>query len=391
MHLAYVVNRFPALSETFVAREVRAIRERGHRVDVYTFTPPTEAEREAMGDEMRAMDATTVHVSPGRPSAADRSRLGAAMSANARFRHPSSGLGRLGRAFALARHLRETPPDRIHAHWPYATMVTHLASLLTGLPYSVSIHAHEVEHERGHFPEVFSRLQFASFCNRAAMERLLGTLPEAARERSHLVYHGVEVDRFTPLPMPTSVEPFRVLSAGRLTETKGFDRLVRACALARDRGAPVDLAILGQGDHEPAIRAAAESTGFTDHLAMPGWVPHGEVRDWLERSYVFALTASVGFHDGLPNVVLEAMASARPVVLSPLPAASEAVTPGVEGEILRSEHDVDGLAEILVRLASDPEAVRAMGQAARARAEADHDADREIERLIALHESTARG
>ena len=266
-------------------------------------------------------------------------------------------------------------------------MVTHLASLLTGVPYSVSIHAHEVAHENGHFREVFRRLDWAAFCNRAAMEHLMVRLPESARDRSHLVYHGVQTARFTPLPMPDEPRPFRVLSAGRLTATKGFDRLVRACARAREKGAPVELAVLGRGDEEARIRQSAREVGFEPFLTLPGWVSHDEIWRWMARSHVFALMANVGFHDGLPNVVLEAMASARPVVLSPLPAAHEAITPGVEGDILAHQSDEEGMADLLVGLAADPERVRAMGLAARARVVSDHDADGQIQRLLALHAS----
>ncbi|MEM1056851.1 MAG: glycosyltransferase family 4 protein [Bacteroidota bacterium] len=385
MHLAYVVNQFPALSETFVSREVVALRDQGVRVDLYTFTQPSEADLATMSASMQALHEETVHLTPTLPGPADLGGLAGALRANGRFEHPSSALGRLGRAFALAKQVRRVRPDRIHAHWPYATMVTHLASLLSGVPYSVSIHAHEVAHENGHFHEVFGRLDFASFCNSAAMEHLLGQLPEAARAKSHLVYHGVETGQFEPLPMPTSADPFRVVSAGRLTRTKGFDRLVRACAKAREDGAPVELAILGRGDEEATIRAVAEETGFTEYLSLPGWVSHDEVPEWIGRSHLFALPASVGFHDGLPNVVLEAMASGRPAILSPLPAAGEAITPGIEGEILESQDDVDGLADHLVRLASDPARVEAMGRAARERVVADHDALAQIKRMHALH------
>lgn len=390
MHLAYVVNSFPALSETFVAREVEALRDRGMRVDVYTFTPPSEADLATMSESMRALHREAVPIGAEAPGLSDLPRLPAALRSNARFDHASRPLGRLGKAFALARRLRQSPPDRLHAHWPYATMVTHLASVLTGVPYSVSIHAHEVAHENGHFEEAFGRLDFASFCNGAAMEYLLGRLPAPARDKSHLVYHGVETDRFEPLPMPASAIPFRVVSAGRLTKTKGFDRLVRAVALARQRGADVELAILGRGDEEATIRAVAAETGVSEVVDLPGWVSHDEVPTWIGRSHVFALPASVGFHDGLPNVVLEAMASGRPVVLSPLPAASEAVTPGVEGEILQSEDDVDGLADVLVALAADPERVAEMGRAARARVVRDHDAGRQVERLQSLHTREAQ-
>ena len=385
MRLAYVVTQFPALSETFVAREVLALRALGAEIDVYTFKTAPAEDLAKMSAEMKALADEAIVLSPETPPLALLPRVPAAAAANARFEHGSSAAGRLGKAFALAKRLRQRPPQSLHAHWPYATMVAHLASILTGIPYSVSIHAHEVAHENGHFSEAFRRLGWASFCNGAAMEHLLGQLPPEARAKSHLVYHGVETDRFEPLAMPASADPFRVVSAGRLTATKGFDRLIRACALARERGAPVELAVLGRGDQEERLRSVAAEVGFAEHLTLPGWVPYDEVPAWIERSHVFALPASVGFHDGLPNVVLEAMASARPVVLSPLPAAPEAVTPGVEGYILANQNDVEGLAGYLCRMAEDPARVAEMGRAARERVVADHDALSQVTRLHTLH------
>ena len=385
MRLAYVVNQFPALSETFVSREVRALRALGAEIDAYAFRAPSAADLARMDPETRALAAETEVLGVEPPPLAVLGQAPEAFASNARFRHPSSAWGRVGKAFALARRIAARPPHRMHAHWPYATMVTHLASGLTGVPYSASVHAHEVAHENGHFAECFRRLDWAAFCNRAAMDHLLARLPPEAAAKAHLVYHGVETARFRPLALPERADPFRVLSAGRLTATKGFDRLVRACALARGRGAPVRLAVLGRGDHEGAIRRAAAEAGFADHLELPGWVPHAEVPQWLARSHVFALPASVGFHDGLPNVVLEAMSSARPVVLSPLPAAREAVASGVEGVILDSAEDVEGLARALVRLHASPEALARMAAAARARAARDHDAGALVRRLYALH------
>ena len=101
------------------------------------------------------------------------------------------------------------------------------------------------------------------------MDHLVAQLPPEAAAKAHLVYHGVETDRFEPLAMPSSADPFRVVSAGRLTVTKGFDRLVRACAMAREKGAPVELAILGRGDQDATIRATGSRDGLHRPLGTP--------------------------------------------------------------------------------------------------------------------------
>ena len=243
-------------------------------------------------------------------------------SANTRMQAASTNkpslLMRLLRATELARLLERQKITHLHAHWPYATEVAWLAHRMTGIPFSISVHAHEVAHENGHFPLVFPSLSFATFCNRSAMEHLLLQLPANARTKSYLVYHGVDVGDFATLSLPSSSTPLRVVSAGRLTPTKGFDRLIRACALARQRGIAVELAVLGRGAEGARLYEVAESCGFAQYLKLPGWVSHGEVQEYLARSHVFAMLADTTFHDGLPNVVLEAMASGRPVILSPL-------------------------------------------------------------------------
>ena len=106
-------------------------------------------------------------------------------------------------------------------------------------------------------------------------------------------------------------------------------------------------------------------------------------------AHIFALMADTEYGDGLPNVVLEAMASGRPVILSPLPAAEEAITNGVEGIILNSATDEEGMVNALQRLAGDRAKLPVMGQAARRRVESKFDQDIHARRLKGLFEQIA--
>jgi glycosyltransferase involved in cell wall biosynthesis len=110
----------------------------------------------------------------------------------------------------------------------------------------------------------------------------------------------------------------------------------------------------------------------------------------MRQAHVFALLADTSFHDGLPNVVLEAMASGRPVIVSPLPAAGEAVTHGVEGFVLSGADDTAGVIHALRTLQEAPSLLRQLGAAARRRVEMDHDANVQIDRLASLFRSHAQ-
>lgn len=394
MKIGYVIHRFPWPSETFISREVADLIELGYDVEIYAFEAPGAADAKLLTDQARELMLRTRYIdkreaalalaSPSiLPMLADERRLARAATSG------GNRLLRLGRASALARRLRRDGVTQMHAHWPYATQCAHLASLATGIPYSVSIHAHEVAYDNGHFPVCFERLTFATFCNGAAMEYLLSRLDPSARAKSSLVYHGVDVSAFQVQPPADPAPPLRILSAGRLTASKGFDRLVVACAEAARRGMDVRLTIVGRGPEDETLRRIAAEKGFSERLSLPGWVPHDEVRRHLRECHVFALMASDDFNDGLPNVVVEAMASGRPVVLSPLPAAREIIDDGRNGFVLAAIDDTDGLIRALEALAVEG-AATAMAAAARATVVESYDARIHIRRLADLLEGHGR-
>lgn len=394
MRIAYIVGKFPKPSETFIWREVVGLRALGHDSQVFSFERPTPQELTSLDSAIRhfsgvhyitpmeiMMGALDALVDDARRKVAQLNRTLSQVVTMA----PNSHL-RLWRACAVARRLRRERVDFIYAHWPYASQIAALVHAITDIPYGISVHAYEVAHDNGHFPLLFQTVTFASFCNQAAMDYLLSRLPPACRERSFLVRHGIDLQRFPRMPFSTMPPPLKVLSAGRLTWTKGFDRLIQACALAIREGLDIELTILGTGSQHERLAKQAEELGIAHKVRMPGWIPYSEVVHWFADCHIFALLADTSYDDGLPNVVLEAMACGRPVVLSPLPAATEAVTDGVEGFILRSPDDLDSFIANLSYLMRNPMLFLEMGANARRAVEQNHDAGTHLKALASLLE-----
>jgi glycosyltransferase involved in cell wall biosynthesis len=292
------------------------------------------------------------------------------------------------RAMAVAGHARRTNADFIHAHWPRPSEVACLASALTGIPFGISVHAHEVMHDAGHFPEVLPRAALASFCNAAAMRLLADRCPVAA-ERFHLHYHGVDPVLFEKKPIPPIDGVLRIAAAGRLTPTKGFGRLILAVARTCARKIPVHLTIVGDGAECSALEAFAKSLGVVGQISFRGWVPQEDMPALLAETHLFALLPDTNFHDGLPNVVLEAMALGRPAILSALPASAEAIEDGVEGFILRAGAPADAFADICASLIADPARLARMGAAAAARVRRQHDRNVHLDRFVDLIDRSA--
>lgn len=395
MKLLYLVGRFPSASETFVAEEIRGMQARGHEVTVVALSRPDLATIDRIGPGLKSFITTTNYAPMFCLPATVRYCVSAeAWSLSARLARdatlPVRPLPRMTRAMAVADIARSCGAEWIHAHWPRPTEVAMLASVMTDCPFSVSVHAHEVAHDAGHFAAAFERLSFATFCNSAAMELLLATLPAEARARSHLVYHGVNLDGFSRSEMPPLDSGLRIASAGRLTVTKGFDRLIRAVAQARADGLEASLSIFGEGAERPRLEALISDLGVGDAVTLAGWLPHEKMQEALSRHHLFALMADDKFHDGLPNVVLEAMAVGRPILISPLPAAKEVVVSGQNGVILESIDSVEEAARTLRWFSDNPECLTSFGTAAACSVCANHDRSQRLDQLDALFQRYRR-
>ena len=398
MKIAYLIGNFPVLSETFVLNEIIRLKKLGHEITVFSFAGPSAEDLNKFTHDGKRITEKTVYISKKEALIAllfNPIYILRLWNDNTFFQKHAKGkpniILRMARAIDLMHKLKSGNYTHLHAHWPYACQVAHLASCIAGINYSISVHAHEVAHESGHFPLVMKTTKFAAFCNAGALNYLKRNLSFDISEKAHLVYHGVDINKFPLLPFSQIENSVQIISAGRLTQTKGFDKLIRGCALACSNGISVKLTILGRGALEKDLLKCAEELDFVSNLNMPGWVSQEEVTEHMKASHVFVLMADTGFHDGLPNVVLEAMACGRLVILSPLPAASEAIEHGVNGFILESQNDLNGLVHLLKKIISNSGLVERMGLKARERVTTDHNADVQINRLVDLFKSVNSG
>jgi len=205
MHIGFLVAQFPNRSETFVSREVLNLRKIGFTVDVIAFAGPSEADLRQMPGTVQELARQVTYIGRSQAMidmirATPRANYRRMWALNEQIQQravmSSQRWLRLARACAVAMHCEANNIPHLHAHWPYASQVAALVHALNGTPYSISIHAHEVAHDNGHFPLLFDTLSFATFCNRAAMDYLLSELGSQYADRSHLVYHGVDLSAF---------------------------------------------------------------------------------------------------------------------------------------------------------------------------------------------------
>jgi glycosyltransferase involved in cell wall biosynthesis len=394
--IAYVVKMFPRLSETFVLNELIELERRGFALTVYSLKAPAPGPRHP--DVARL--AARVVVLPERPVAWLGRGLPAALILAARHpgrvgallryvasRRTHQAWKRFFQAAVLVRDLAPRPVEHVHAHFASApSRVAMFAARLAGLPFSFTAHAKDIFHADTDEDLLRAKMRAARFVvtvsdfNRAHLVGLLGGDDRAAVRR---LYNGVDLDRFAPGVCPLEREPATVLAVGRLVEKKGFADLLEAWPAVRARVPAARLVIVGDGPQREELARRARDLGVADAVTWAGSLPQDAVRAHLAAATLFVLPCRVardGNRDGLPTVLLEALASGVPCVTTTVTGNPEIVRDGVEGRLV-PPGDPPALADALAGLLLDPDTRARMAGAARASAIERFDLRRNVATL----------
>lgn len=389
--IGYVLKVYPRFSETFVVSEILAREAAGEVLDVFSMHRPREGRfHPALADVQGA-----VTYLDDRPVPDSRT-----LWSDLRALHRVTPLGAVlddlleedvrdaGSAVELARHVRERGITHLHAHFgTSAATVARRAAALAGVTWSFTAHAKDIYADSVDPADLRAKLADAhhvvtvSDYNLAHLRERFG----AAADRVHRVYNGLPLARF-PYREPEERPAIDVLGVGRLVPKKGFDDLVRACVLLRDAGRRVRCVIVGSGEEEARLRGLVADLGAEDLVQLAGPLPQDRVRAALADAAVLAapcVVADDGNADGLPTVILEAMAVGTPVVATPVTGIPEAVVHGTTGTIV-PERDPAALAAALAALLEDPAGRRRYAAAGRARVETLFSSDRQAAELRAL-------
>ncbi len=408
--VAYYLWQFPCHSQTFIAREIAALRRAGVPVEVIADVPEDgSAAPDAEGASCYLMSA--LHP---RPPARHAARFGAhpfrylnllayvVFHRHSRYKSWQEDLHVFTMALHLASALDERAAGRLHAPWAdRCAFVALVAARMLRIPYSVQARAHELyrEDSRDALGEKFESASFIvtnAECNRREIERWLRP---GARAKIRVIYEGVPIADFAPPRRGGSSAPARIVSVARLVEQKGLVHLLRVCARLRENGLLFHCEIVG-GSDEPgemnyyvALRKMHRRLDLGGCVSLLGRRTTPQVLDALRRADLFVLPcvfAPGGAQDVTPNSILEAMAMGLPVVSSRLAGIPELVEDGVTG-LLTEPGDEDALYAAVTRLIGDPGLRDRLGAAGRRRAEERFDIGRNIATYVELFRGVHAG
>jgi glycosyltransferase involved in cell wall biosynthesis len=429
--IGYVLKGFPRVSELFIASEVHRLEARGVPLRLFVIKPGEESLRHAVVDRIRAKPeylpavesvssiplgrwlAGNIHPfvpsirrvvrrHPLRTLRATSTAIGLSILMRPRLLGPVRKVyvKELLLAVALADRVMEASDLRqLHAHFCHgATTVTWLAAMIVGLPFSFTAHAKDIYcpamNPTGLLKRKLAAARFAVTCTEANRQHLQ---QYATRTPVHRIYHGLNVEfsslvRDDPPSRPARDGVLRVLGVGRLVPKKGFDVFVDACGALVRRGVPLRATIVGEpGEHAEEVDRQIARLGLTEKVRRLPPMGQAALYEEYRSATVFCLPCRIldnGDRDGIPNVLLEAMATGLPVVTTDVSGIPELVVDGVTG-LLVPPDDPDATAAALYRLFADPELAIRLGRAGQAVVRERFDGDRLAGDLAALFEKGA--
>ena len=396
--IAYLTGEYPRATDTFVQREIAALRDQG--VTVHACSIRRTGSEHIVGEEQRAERAATFYVIEAAKSPLRLLHAhGAALKRSPKrwlsalkLALTSGGPGPMGLAYqlfyfaeagVLADHLHRTGAVHLHNHFGNSSCsVAMIASQMSGIPYSYTMHGPAIFFEpmRWRIDLKIARAAFVACISHFCRSQGMIFADQAHWDRMRIVHCGVTPALYGPAP--DHIPGKRLIFVGRLAAIKGVAVLLEAFARIRETHPDAALTLVGDGPERKALEALATRLGIAGAVDFAGYLSQTQVADRLSRADIFALPS---FAEGVPVVLMEAMASRLPVIAPRVAGVPELVEDGVSGFCV-SPGDADMLTARIDALLSDPALRASMGAAGRAKVEAEFDQTAEaawLKRLIA--------
>jgi len=435
--IAYILRSYPRLSQTFIVNEILSLEQLGLQVHLFAITNPHEPIVQAQVAQVRAPVEYLEDIAQVRRSAAVDEHAWAERQAPERYAATHSYVEQRGdldegytsasrfECFDYAVHVaalldRERQAGRtiehVHAHFAHdPTLIALLVYMLTGIPFSFTAHARDlVQIPQQALIERIEQATTMLTCSGTNIDYVNEIVPEPLRAKVQLIYHGVNLDGFQPAPQRQGDREARrqgddqavvslspnllvsrndedvalILSVGRLVEKKGFPDLIAACALLKQAGRRFRCEIYGEGPLHGQLSEQIEQLGLADCVVLAGECGQAELIPIFQRADMFALAPFVtddGDRDGIPNVLVEAMACGLPVVSTAVAGIPELVRQGENG-LMVGPRDVPALADALAMLLENRPSRQRMAAQARATVVEHFDLRAAARRIAALFE-----
>lgn len=392
MKIGYFINQYPAVSHTFIRREIGALEALGVEISRYSIRPQTDGLTD--DEDKRELQRTSYIINAGghiilgclfralftQPLAALKALKLAIKVGSKSDRGLVRHLVYVVEAIVLASWCRRDGIEHIHAHFgTNSAAIAMLAQIFSGISYSFTAHGPE-EFDKGKWlslDEKVRRAAFAVCVSYFGCSQLMRWVPSGQWDKIQLVHCGLD-EQFLNDVVPPPVEAARLVCVGRLCVEKAQPILVKAVEKLHQEGVSCEIVLVGDGPLRTDVEAAVKKAGLQRSISITGWASGKRVKQEIAKARALVLPS---FAENLPVVIMEAMALGRPVVSTYVAGIPELVRPGENGWLVPPS-DVDALAATLREILNAPaEDIARMGTEARKRVKKQHDVKKEAAKL----------
>lgn len=393
--VAYILKMFPRFSETFILSEVLELERGGVELQIFSLKNPNDGRVHADFARVQApidyveltgwRDAPRILRSHLQVMGWDPVRYFKILSRTLRRRRWGA-VKRFIQAGLIAPKLKQAGITHVHAHFASsATSVAYYLHQLVGMQYSFTAHAKDIFINTVAPDVLLRKMRDARFVVTISdfNENFLSAISPTTE--LHRIYNGLDLQQFLPNGTEPNPKPL-ILAVGRLVEKKGFDDLIRAAKILKDQGLEFECKIIGTGNQERQLRTLIDEQEVGDVVSMPGPMPREELIRLYPQASVFAAPCIVGDdgnRDGLPTVLIEAMALGVPVVSTPVTGIPEIVHHEETGYLV-PESSPEELAEAIRMQITDRATALRMARNGRELIESQFDLRKNVSQLREL-------
>jgi colanic acid/amylovoran biosynthesis glycosyltransferase len=396
--LGYLCSEFPALSHTFISREIAILEREGFKIVTASINPTKDIEKLSEEDKIRARETYCVKRTPKlkmlglfvsyalRPR---RFTVALAFSLKLAWlggpRSLIKALGYFFQAILLHAWAKSNDLSHVHIHFPNpAATVALVATRFGDFAFSLTVHGSDefYEVERYILREKFRAAAFVRCIGYYCRSQVMRLTPTEQWPKLHVIRCGLFQDEFSPRPERAAL-PKEILCVGRLCPSKGQALLIDVAEILEAKGLDFQIVLLGGGEDLDMIKRIVAERGLERRVTVAGAVSHQRIKEELEKADLFVLPS---FAEGIPIALMEAMAAGVPVVSTAITGIPELIDDGEEGVLVQASN-VEQLSSVIEAFLRDQLDARRLVEKAIAKIKSQYDVEKNTRQLGALFEA----
>ncbi len=402
LKVAYIMSRFPHLPETFILREMMEVERQGGQISLYPLMiqNQTVVHPEAlnwipranrfpwMSEEILQSNWKFLSSHPAQYAALVWKALWGNLSSPNFFLR---ALAIFPKAVCMAERMKAEGINHIHAHYAtHPALAAWIIHRLTGIPYSITVHAHDIYVDRTMLGPKIRDAAFVAAISEFNKQFIAKHLGKWTLDKTHIIHCGIQPEKYRQAERKGS-ERFEIVSIGSLQPYKGQRYLIESCANLRDQGLNFRCRIIGGGELLSDLKNLVAARNLEDHVVLTGPQTQDAVSTMLSEADCYiqpSVVTSSGKMEGIPVALMEAMACGLPVVATNISGIPELVRPGETGWLV-PEKEARKLAETIAEIIAHPAEARRRSQAGRELVYREFNLQKNSEELLFLFANSA--